>query len=45
MLGEAATVEISKVQHPLGFDENRHVSKYGGRIIGGARGACNRNRK
>jgi DNA-damage-inducible protein D len=37
MLGEAATTEITKVEHPLGFDENRHVSKRGGRIAGGAR--------
>ncbi|MCJ7482085.1 MAG: Bro-N domain-containing protein [Thermodesulfovibrionales bacterium] len=37
MLGEAATSEITKVEHPLGFDENRHVSKRGGRIAGGAR--------
>jgi len=37
MLGEAATTEITKVEHPLGFDENRHVSRRGGRIAGGAR--------
>jgi hypothetical protein len=37
MLGEAATTEITKVEHPLGFDENRQVSKRGGRIAGGAR--------
>jgi len=37
MLGEASTTEITKVEHPLGFDENRHVSRRGGRIAGGAR--------
>jgi len=37
MLGEAATTEITKVEHPLGFDKNRQVSKRGGRIAGGAR--------
>jgi DNA-damage-inducible protein D len=36
MLGEAATTEITKVERPLGFEENRHVSR-GGRIAGGAR--------
>lgn len=37
MLGEAATTEITKVEDPLGFDQNREVSKRGGRIAGGAR--------
>ncbi len=37
MLGEAATTEITKVEHPLGFERNRQVSKRGGRIAGGAR--------
>jgi len=37
MLGEAATTEITKVEHPLGFDKNRHVSRRGGRIAGEAR--------
>jgi DNA-damage-inducible protein D len=37
MLGEAATTEITKVERPLGFEENRHVSRRGGRIAGGAR--------
>jgi len=37
MLGEAATTEITKVEHPLGFEKNRHVSRRGGRIAGGAR--------
>jgi DNA-damage-inducible protein D len=37
MLGEAATTEITKVEHPLGFENNRQVSKRGGRIAGGAR--------
>jgi DNA-damage-inducible protein D len=37
MLGEAATTEITEVEHPLGFDKNRQVSRRGGRIAGGAR--------
>jgi DNA-damage-inducible protein D len=37
MLGEAATTEIAKVEHPHGFDKNRQVSRRGGRIAGGAR--------
>lgn len=37
MLGEAATTEITRVEDPLGFDQNREVSKRGGRIAGGAR--------
>jgi DNA-damage-inducible protein D len=37
MLGEAATTEITKVEHPLGFDKNRNVSRRGGRIAGGAK--------
>ena len=37
MLGEAATSEITRVEHPLGFERNRQVSERGGRIAGGAR--------
>jgi methylphosphotriester-DNA--protein-cysteine methyltransferase len=37
MLGEAATTEITRVEHPLGFEKNRQVSRRGGRIAGGAR--------
>lgn len=36
-LGEAATTEITKVEHPKGFIKNKLVSKRGGRIAGGAR--------
>lgn len=36
-LGEAATTEITKTEHPQGFDENKHVSKRGGKIAGDAR--------
>lgn len=37
MLGEAATTEITKIEHPQGFDENKKVSKRGGEVAGGAR--------
>lgn len=36
-LGEAATTEITKTEHPQGFDENKTVSKRGGKIAGDAR--------
>ncbi|HEX7018004.1 MAG TPA: hypothetical protein VF209_03805 [Patescibacteria group bacterium] len=37
MLGEASTTEITKVEHPQGFRENKKVAKRGGRIAGDAR--------
>ena len=37
MLGEAATTEITKTEHPQGFDENKKVSKRGGEVSGEAR--------
>jgi len=37
MLGEAATTEITRVQDPQGFDENRTTARKGGRIAGDAR--------
>jgi len=37
MLGEAATTEITKSEHPQGFEENKNVSKRGGRVAGDAR--------
>ncbi len=37
MLGEAATTEITKTEHPQGFEKNKHVSKRGGKIAGDAR--------
>jgi DNA-damage-inducible protein D len=37
MLGEAATTEITQTEHPQGFDENKRVSKRGGKIAGNAR--------
>lgn len=37
MLGEAATTEITKVEHPQGFHENKKVSKRGGNVAGEAR--------
>lgn len=36
-LGEAATTEITKTEHPQGFYPNKLVSKRGGKIAGGAR--------
>ncbi len=36
-LGEAATTEITKTEHPRGFEKNRRVSKRGGKIAGDAR--------
>src|SRR5258706_5092018 len=37
MLGEASTTEITKIEHPKGFTENKKVSRRGGRIAGDAR--------
>jgi DNA-damage-inducible protein D len=37
MLGEAATTEITKTEHPQGFDDNKKVSKRGGGVAGEAR--------
>lgn len=37
MLGEAATTEITKAEHPQGFAPNKRVSKRGGNIAGNAR--------
>lgn len=37
MLGEAATTEITKVEDPEGFGENRKVAKRGGGVAGLAR--------
>lgn len=36
-LGEAATTEITKTEHPRGFIKNKHVSRRGGKIAGDAR--------
>ena len=36
-LGEAATTEITKTEHPQGFEKNKYVSKRGGKIAGDAR--------
>lgn len=36
-LGEAATAEITKTEHPSGFEENKKTSQRGGKIAGGAR--------
>ena len=36
-LGEAATTEITKTERPQGFEENKHVSKRGGKIAGDAK--------
>ena len=36
-LGEAATTEITKTEHPQGFEENKHVSRRGGKVAGDAR--------
>ena len=36
-LGEAATTEITKTEHPQGFDKNKQVSRRGGKIAGDAR--------
>lgn len=37
MLGETATKEITKTEHPLGFEPNKKVSKRGGHVAGVAR--------
>jgi hypothetical protein len=37
MFGEAATTEITHVEHPHGLDENKKVSKRGGNVARGAR--------
>ena len=37
MLGEAATIEITRVENPLGFVANKKVSKRGGGVAGLAR--------
>ena len=37
MLGEIATIEISKVENPEGFDESKNVAIDGGTIAGNAR--------
>ncbi len=37
MLGEASTTEITKTEHPHGFEENKKISHRGGKIAGGAR--------
>ncbi|MDI6735698.1 MAG: Bro-N domain-containing protein [bacterium] len=37
MLGEASTTQITKVEHPSGFEENRNVSRRGGNVAGVAR--------
>ncbi len=39
MLAEATTTELSKVQHPQGFEENRGVAQRGGKVAGDARRA------
>jgi methylphosphotriester-DNA--protein-cysteine methyltransferase len=36
-LGEAATTEITRTEHPMGFEKNKRVSRRGGAISGGAR--------
>jgi len=36
-LGEAATTEITKIEHPRGFEKNKQVSRRGGKIAGDAR--------
>lgn len=37
MLGEAATTEITKTEHPIGFVDNKKVAKRGGGVAGIAR--------
>lgn len=37
MLGEAATTQITKVEHPTGFLENKKTSRRGGNVAGVAR--------
>ena len=37
MLGEASTTQITRVEHPNGFDENKSVARRGGNVAGLAR--------
>jgi hypothetical protein len=37
MLGEASTTQITKVEHPDGFFENKTVARRGGNVAGVAR--------
>jgi len=37
MLGEASTTQITKVEHPKGFGENKFVARRGGNVAGIAR--------
>jgi len=37
MLGEASTTQITRVEHPAGFDENKSVARRGGNVAGVAR--------
>ncbi len=37
MLGEASTTQITKVEHPSGFDENKKTARRGGNVAGIAR--------
>jgi len=37
MLGEASTTQITKVEHPIGFEKNKDVSRRGGNVAGVAR--------
>ncbi len=37
MLGEASTTQITRVEHPAGFDENKSVARRGGNVAGIAR--------
>jgi hypothetical protein len=37
MLAEATATRLTKVQNPIGLEENRKVSRQGGRIAGNAR--------
>ena len=37
MLGEASTTQITKTEHPDGFDENKQVARRGGNVAGVAR--------
>ncbi len=37
MLGEASTTQITKIEHPEGFEENKNVSRRGGNVAGIAR--------
>lgn len=39
MLAEASTRDISKAEHPAGFDESRSVAQRGGKVAGTARQA------